>query len=177
MFESKTRSRSYADVRTSLAALAQALPALGSQYACVVHCMQPHRASFYLRLGQEFGVQVVATARQGVVKKLSQVAIGTSALIVIKDSETLQPIFLRISEQAMAALYVINSPDSIVKELACCSFAEATTKVRANPTHLCYQVDEDTAVGDDLVTEVISVGPDCPKALRDAVEFDLSDST
>jgi hypothetical protein len=165
------KSRAHDEIRASLLSIQKVLRQLGDLQVCVLHCMQPHRLDFYERLEREFDVRVhIEKRRVGLRAFLSRVAFGPSALVVLSRYEELSTLFLRISEQAMAALYVV--PKSILEalpEMARLSPLEVSAEMKRFPTHLLYQVDEDAAGVDGRTIEIVSVGPDCPQLLKEAV--------
>jgi hypothetical protein len=164
------RSRAHAEVQASLLSIQQVLHQLGDQQACVLHCMQPHRPDFYRRLEHEFGVLVQTDQQRVGLRAAITKALGLSALIVLNRYEELPTLFFRISEQATAALYVVaRSTTEALPEMAQLNASEIVAEIKRDPTHLMYQVDEDAATADGRMVEVVSAGPDCPQALKEAV--------
>lgn len=171
------RSRKHEDVYIVLLRIAHTLDELADEQACVLHCLQPHRSGFYRRLEREFGVRAIPCHPRGGGLKLlfSRIVLGASALIVVHLYEKLPALFLRIGEQSMVGLYSTNiSTLASVSSLAQLNTSDILAAIKENRSHLVYQVDEDAAAGDGLVTELISVGPDCPKVLKDSVELNIS---
>lgn len=60
----QVRKRTLDDVHESLFAIAHALESLDDQRACVLHCKQLHRSSFYRQLERDFGMRVFYAVRQ-----------------------------------------------------------------------------------------------------------------
>jgi hypothetical protein len=165
------RSRAHADIEVSLVAIRQALEQFGDLQACILHCMQPHRPDFYRRIEQDFGVRVRTNQqRSGFTAAVGKAALGLPALIVLTQYEELPRLFSRISEQAVAALYVVPmSTEELLAKLAHLSASAITAEIKGAPAHFLYQVDEDAVTTDGRTVEVISTGPDCPQALKAAI--------
>lgn len=99
--------------------------------------------------------------------------LGFSALIVLDDYKKLPPLFSRLAEQAMVALYVIDkSMLASVSDLARQNSAEIKKTIEKDPRHLIYKVDGDSAESDGKVIELLSIGVDCPNVLSEAVGID-----
>jgi len=165
------RSCRLEEVHNVLEAIGRALDGLGDQSVCVLHCMQPHRSSFYHQLERDFGVSILLChPHDGIKAVIGKIALGVSALIVIDQYGTLPSLFSRVGEQATAALYAINrSLLAVVPDLARLNVSEIAEVIKEDPAHLVYQVDEDAAGEDGRVLEVLSIGVECPQALREAV--------
>jgi hypothetical protein len=173
-----TRSRSYEDIRNSLSLLARVLAQSSEHFSCIVHCMQPHRGKFYVQLRHEFGVEVLLCSGDGILAKLGKSAMGVAALIPVDRHDLLQSLFLRVSEQATAALYVVSkSVFKNLNELARCSNSERASMIRGDPRHFWYQVDEDSATIDGLVLEIIDAGPECSHDLLQAIDGKKEDGS
>jgi hypothetical protein len=170
-----TRARTHEQVRASLLAMSRELDDLGGSYACVLHCMQPHRNGYYAQLEKEFGVRILRCSQgEGVRATVFEVALGASGVMVVKDYGLLQPLFLRISEQAFAALYVIKSSDlESVLVAAQRDASRLPNAVEASSAYLVYQVDEDSATDEKVVVEMISVAADCPRSLKEALGLNV----
>jgi hypothetical protein len=174
MVNQLTRERTVDEVRNTLLAIKSALSSVGELQTCVLHCMQPRRLNFYQGLEIDFGVRIVPChPRKGLKSVLFKGMLGYAALIVPRDYNELPSLFARIGEQAIAGLYVISNSMLESAELAQLGNSEIATAVKQSPAHLFYQVDEDSAVEDGLVTELVSVGPICPKMLAEAVGLGL----
>jgi hypothetical protein len=131
--------------------------------------MQPHKEHYYHNLAEEFGVRAALYGGRGSVKKaLTRAVLGTPALLFLDRIEALPELVLRVGEQALAGVYVVQAK-TFGLGLEALSYSDIREAVLADSTHLMYQVDEDAADEDGRVLEVLSFGPVCPHPLRDAV--------
>lgn len=167
----QTRARTYEEIRTTLLAISRELVHLGVDYGCLLHCVQQHRPAFYHQLENEFGSHVLlCEPERGIRAIITRATLGVSAVMVVENYSLLEPLFLRISEQGLAKLYVIKKSGLVsLTNLARRHASEITSAVQTDPSHLLYQVDEDSADSEGQMIEVISVGAECPRSLSDAV--------
>ncbi len=165
------RSRKHEEIRGVLSSISRELSLLGEEYRCILHCMQPHRRGYYCQLEQEFGVHALLCEHEDGIKAIiTKAALGFAAVIEVERYSLIEPLFLRISEQALARLYVIRKSGLVsLANLARRKGSEIAGAVQADPTHLLYQVDEDSADSEGQILEIISVGPECPRSLSEAV--------
>ncbi len=166
-----SRTRTLDEVRATLAAIASVAKSSSSVGAavCVVDCMQPHKEHYYQKLAAEFGVRAVLYGGRSSVKAaLTRAVLGTPALLFLERIESLPELALRVGEQALAGVYVVQA-ETFGSGLEGLGYSDIREAVLADPIHLMYQVDEDAAGEDGRVLEILSAGPACPHPLRDAV--------
>jgi hypothetical protein len=131
--------------------------------------MQPHKEHYYQKLAAEFGVRAVLYGGRSSVKAaLTRAVLGTPALLFLERIESLPELALRVGEQALAGVYVVQA-ETFGSGLEGLGYSDIREAVLADPIHLMYQVDEDAAGEDGRVLEILSAGPACPHPLRDAV--------
>ena len=166
-----SRSRTYDEIRITVTAIAEQLTVLSGDYYCVIHSIQQHRHSYYQKLEGEFRVPVLLCGQsKGLKAALSKSILGSSAMILLKDYDLLSPIFFRISEQALAAIYAVRKRNALtLTDLAQLDSLNLVSAVRRDTSHFSYQVDEDAADSSGLIPEVISMGSDCARSLSDVV--------
>lgn len=170
MNKQKKSFRTHNEIYSSLRLISQAMYCLDDQYVCVLHCMQQRRSKFYEEIKEEFSVRIFPCKHGGGIKaNIAQAVVGYSALIVVDQFEILPPLFLRVAEQAMASIYVVQKSTlaSTLNLLGQLSATEIFNRILQDPMHFLYQVDEDSATEDGLVVEIVGTGEKCPRALCD----------
>lgn len=168
----QVRTRNFDEVAAVIAAISSALQGLGDDHACFVHCMELHRSGFYKTIEHEFGVHVIPGRAPGLKAGLMRLAFGFSAMIEVENYEMLVPLFSRVGEQAMAALYVVRRSTLSEDALKRMRTPEINAAVLNDPTHMVYQVDEDSADEAGLVAEILSTGDKCDPLLKTALSSD-----
>lgn len=133
--------------------------------------MQPHQSRYYEEINREFGLHhVPIRPGQSLRARLSASLLGVPAVFWIDRLEILAPLFDRLSEQAMAAFYVVKSNSISRLQMETWDGVQLQRAVIGEPSHFCYQVDEDSATEDGTVTVMTSVGAACEPALREVVD-------
>ena len=173
MNREQIRSSELENVREVLLLITQALKGLGDQNACILHCKQPHRSSFFHQIELEFGVSALLCYQgDGIKAMIKKIMLGVSALIVLNNYDEITSLFVRIGEQSMAALYVVNkSTLEVVPNLLQMSTSEILNVIKEDSANFVYQVDEDSAGEDGKVHEYFSFGSECPNVLKNIEQF------
>jgi len=169
---SQARSRSYEQARATVVAISRELAYLKADYCCVVHCAQPRRADFYRQIHNEFGAHVViCEPKRSIWTGIIKATLGTTAMIIIDNCDLLESLFFRVSEQGLARLYLIKKSACMsVTSLSRTLPTEIVAAVQGDPTHLFYQIDEDSADVNGQMIEITSIGHQCPRSLIDALK-------
>lgn len=168
-----SRSRASGAVEHTVQMLAVAYGEVQPQTRCAIHSMQYQRTKFYRRLQSEFSCTAIFEKKESVSRLVRDVLVGRPALLLPQLAETIPQILEATSAQAMAGVYFFDAAlVDPIKNMALDDMHLIKDLVRSDPRHLIYILDEDSGVGFNTILELISVGPKCPRALRQAVKLD-----
>ena len=129
-------------------------------------------ARFYTQIDSEFDVEIVRCdcrvrdMRRYVVDWL----LGHSALILVRNLHELPRLFDRISELAVASLFVLNAASRHgLQELGQYTSGGIEGYVRRQPDHLLLIFAEGSADSNALIPGQLSLGVNCPEVLKTLV--------
>jgi hypothetical protein len=135
--------------------------------------MQGKSDGFYAEIAGEYGVDVTFLKKHGgFIRRAFGGALGKTALIHVTEGQQIINLLPRITEQGMGGAYFGNSVNlrGLINESITSEF-EPTEKVRSDPTHLIYLIDEDASRDSEKIIEIVDYGNECMQGLVAALHL------
>ena len=137
--------------------------------ACILYARDRRRGAFYRQVESEFDVEAIRcdVLVRDMRRYLFDLLFGYQALIRVRDFQQLPGLFDRFSQLAVVSVFVLNA-DSAIQLLDFCKSKSGTVDdyVRLQPDHFSLLFADDSAEPDGRIPGLVSVGPNCPQALK-----------